>query len=496
MKIKYLLFIGLLLCFSCNNWLDITPKGQTSKEDMFSDTQGYNKALAGVYYILSDNSLYGRSLSFGELDLLAQYWNVSNRIGHRYYPLSTYDYKHFTSESLLKDFWSKLYISITNANLIIENIRKKEYDIETPELIEGEALALRAFAHLEVYRLFGPVVKTKVDLQKESIPYRDKYDVKVRKPESCEKVLNYIKEDLLDALALFEKDPIREYGRRYDGNSSDIRYNNVLNHRGTRMNYYAVKGLLARVEQCLHNPEEAYKYSSSVIDEVANNELFPFVDIQSLETASGALKDLAFSTEHLFSLNVDSLYETTKGVFGHSGGKTVEPSYTISKSDYLNIQNNIYTRKPDGLSTDIRLRYWFDTTVEGGSYYYITKLASAGVVSGMGRGYDQEVPMITLAEMYFIACEAQIGKDNGLALKYLNRMREARGLTKLVDSFSDEVLLDYLIREARREFIGSGQMFYMYKRLFAPIYIAEKRIIEPSEDIFELPIPVEEKEFS
>lgn len=503
MKTKYLflLLVFSVSCLSCNDWLDIKPKGETSKEDMFSDTQGYNRALAGVYYTLTTKSLYGRSLAYGEIDLMAQYWNIRNNINHMYYPLSTYNYKNIRSESLVNSIWSKFYESITNANVIIENIRKAQSNIDTPELIEGEALGLRAFAHFELYRLFGPVVRSKSDLQKESIPYRDKYDVAVKQPETCENLLLSVKKDLLEALRLFEDDPIRIHGRSYDGNDSDIGYNNILNRRGVRMNYFAVMGLLARVEQCLQSPDEAYKYAKNVIND---SDVLSFVDIRSLESGQG---DYSFSTEYMFSMNISNLYDETKMVFGYEGVSSDEQgslgggsslsndSYLITSDDYTDIVNNIYVRKPEGQATDIRLRYWFAQAGRDKNYY-ITKLAPPEGTSVANSTYEPVVPIITLSEMYFIACEAQIGKDNELALSYLNTVREARGLNQLIGPYSDEELLDFLIREARKEFLGSGQMFYMYKRLFAPIYIADKVIIDPITENFELPIPSKEKEFS
>ena len=37
--------------------------------------------------------------------------------------------------------------------------------------------------------------------------------------------------------------------------------------------------------------------------------------------------------------------------------------------------------------------------------------------------YYPEIPIMRLSEIYYIACEAQIGVDNTLALQYLNDVR-------------------------------------------------------------------------
>ena len=75
---KYYLFsiISLLLCFtSCNDWLNVNPQGQVEAEDLYATTKGCNAALGGVYYTFSGSNLYGRNLTYGIVDILAQYWD-------------------------------------------------------------------------------------------------------------------------------------------------------------------------------------------------------------------------------------------------------------------------------------------------------------------------------------------------------------------------------------------------------------------------------------
>ncbi|MEG0796881.1 MAG: hypothetical protein RR397_10330 [Odoribacter sp.] len=75
MKTKiYLILFFAFPFISCNSWLDVTPQGQVEASDMLSSEKGYNSALGGVYYTLSSSTLYGKELSYGLMDLLAQYW--------------------------------------------------------------------------------------------------------------------------------------------------------------------------------------------------------------------------------------------------------------------------------------------------------------------------------------------------------------------------------------------------------------------------------------
>lgn len=78
---------------------------------------------------------------------------------------------------------------------------------------------------------------------------------------------------------------------------------------------------------------------------------------------------------------------------------------------------------PMGQVRTIACVYWFKLR-EGGEYYEILKLKKAPEAQGLSAAYDPEVPIMRLPEIYYIACEAQIGKDNDLALSYLNAVRE------------------------------------------------------------------------
>ena len=48
-KLYFILsIVGLQLCTSCNNWLDVTPQGQIEAENLYQTTRGCNSALGGI----------------------------------------------------------------------------------------------------------------------------------------------------------------------------------------------------------------------------------------------------------------------------------------------------------------------------------------------------------------------------------------------------------------------------------------------------------------
>lgn len=494
-KIYLLLFIMLPL-ISCNSWLDITPQGQVEASDMLTTEKGYNAALGGVYYTLSGSTLYGKELSYGMMDLLAQYWNVSNNTSHQYYKLAQYDYKDATSVSLFNQIWKEFYSGITQCNLILASLADNRGDIKQSELFEGEACALRAFMHMELLRLFGPVVRTTADLDKTGIAYRTEFNVEAKTFDSAREVLTKAKADLTKALELLKNDPINTVGRKGDHNTSLLGYNDILNRRGSRMNYYAVLGMLARLEQLMLNQDQAYLYANRIIEESKASKALTLIDKVSMESTTESWKDLNYSCEMLFALYTNDLYDQTNVTFMMEGKAANNSSYPINSALYTVFLNDIYGRQPDGAGTDNRLRYWFARNGQATDYYEFKKLKKAEKASGLPPAYDPEVPVMRLSEVYYIACEAQIGKNNELALSYLNDVRDTRNLPAIEGPLSNEMLWEYLLREQRKDFIGEGRMFPLYKRLFTSFYVKQGVIVEPLEQNFIFPIPDDEYEYS
>ena len=102
----------------------------------------------------------------------------------------------------------------------------------------------------------------------------------------------------------------------------------------------------------------------------------------------------------------------------------------------------------------------------------------------------QTLPMIRSTEMRYIIAEhkAKTGDFEG-AYQILNEIRSNRGLWDPMPT--QNTMADFqrdLIRDAQREWISEGQLFYMYKRLGAKIKIGnEVRKLNKSE--YMLPIP-------
>lgn len=74
-KFKHILYTCLFIsCIStgCNEYLDVNPAGKVTQTKLFEDIQGYRDAMYGVYANLATINLYGKNLTYGFADQLAQ----------------------------------------------------------------------------------------------------------------------------------------------------------------------------------------------------------------------------------------------------------------------------------------------------------------------------------------------------------------------------------------------------------------------------------------
>ena len=68
-------FIAVILTSACG-FLDIDTPGIVSNDKMFENGQGFIDAMDGVYASMASEELYGKDLSFGFIDEIAQlYFN-------------------------------------------------------------------------------------------------------------------------------------------------------------------------------------------------------------------------------------------------------------------------------------------------------------------------------------------------------------------------------------------------------------------------------------
>lgn len=450
---------------SCNKYLDVTPKSSLADDQLFTSETGFQQALNGVYAQMAQRELYGDNLSMGFVSALAQNYAVSGSAA----PFVETRALNYTSAEVIRyttAVWSTSYTAIAGVNKILEYaaLKKELLSAAAYANIRGEALGLRAYLHFELLRMFGPAYANSP--QAKSIPYQVAVSTLSTKPATVEDVVTKALDDLAEAATLLkDTDPI------ISGRSN----------RQISMNYYAVKGLEARINIFRGNKEEAFKSAAIVV----NSGAFPFVTPGAV-AASDGIKDRLFKSELVFTLRVRNIKDWAEvSYFKFYGSAAMR--LTRSASDF----QSLYEVTAGG-ATDIRYNYLIeeDKSTPFPSKFWQTYTNATSLDSFR---LDQMVPLIRLSEMYYIMAEAASTPQEGA--KWLNMVRTNRSLPELsIATMTPALLKEQLTKEYQKEFYAEGQLFYFYKRqnilrmLFRDADVPAAKYI--------LPIPDGELEFN
>ena len=431
----------LLLCCitACNDWLEVAPQAEKEEAEMFEKEVGFRNVLIGAYIRMKSNNLYGEDLTYGSIEMLAQHWTNTDDLG-KY--LKAYNYEQSVVETKINSFYGNLYKVIADVNGLLNNIdaRKEMFEGNNFEIIKGEALAIRAFCHFDVLRLFGPIP---TNLPEGTIlPYVTTVSIVPNRLVSYNDFTTKLLADLDEAERCLEgNDPILTASIKELSTLEVAQDDNFLCDRQMRMNYYAVCALKARVQLWLGNKNEALKYAQKVIDAKDPNGNVMFRLGSATDCANG---DLIFSSEHIFNLNVYNLSD-----FKISAANTFYTNSTALKYFWASETTDIRRGK---MWKEVYDNYWWTY------YYYMTKYTQA---TNMPVWAKNPIPLFRLAEMYLIAMECgSIQNANDL----YKEVCIARDITPVTFGSTEE-LSETLILEYNREFYGEGQAFYAYKRL-------------------------------
>ena len=431
----------LLLCCitACNDWLEVAPQAEKEEAEMFEKEVGFRNVLIGAYIRMKSNNLYGEDLTYGSIEMLAQHWTNTDDLG-KY--LKAYNYEQSVVETKINSFYGNLYKVIADVNGLLNNIdaRKEMFEGNNFEIIKGEALAIRAFCHFDVLRLFGPIP---TNLPEGTIlPYVTTVSIVPNRLVSYNDFTTKLLADLDEAERCLEgNDPILTASIKELSTLEVAQDDNFLCDRQMRMNYYAVCALKARVQLWLGNKNEALKYAQKVIDAKDPNGNVMFRLGSATDCANG---DLIFSSEHIFNLNVYNLSDSKI-----SAANTFYTNSTTLKYFWASGTTDIRRGK---MWKEVYDDYWWTY------YYYITKYTQATNMPVLAKN---SIPLFRLAEMYLIAMECgSIQNANDL----YKEVCIARDITPVTFGSTEE-LSETLILEYNREFYGEGQAFYAYKRL-------------------------------
>ena len=483
-KIKIIILILAAVIFtSCSDWFEVTSSNEIREKDHFSSDIGFQQSLTGCYIAMSQNALFGKNLTWYVPVLMANetadFASAGSNI--EVYSESSFQkhiYTNTGSKPIVEAIWASSYSVIANVNATLVNIDTKQQDLNpiNYHIVKGELLAIRALMHFQLWRLFGygdwSNRKGELDA-KRTIPYVTTVTKEITEQATGAEVFQHLVNDLSEAEGLLKDfDPVcGVYAQNY---YDEVNESGYYNNRNSRLNYYAVKGLLAQVYLWEGSPNSinaALRISQEIINDIEggkaiyfdglNTFILHFLDAQSLTGTNSSMAE-----EALFSLRAQDLTSSISDYFKPSYKDTDFKTYYLPTSVAANLYDDADTEE-DETATDIRFSRLLNFNANAGNKigYALIKLYQATL-----DYYNvNKVSVIRLPEIYYIAAECYARSTNPnmqKAVEMLSTVRNKRGLyTPISANISINEFMKQLQKEYCKEFLGEGEVFYLYKRL-------------------------------
>ena len=462
--------IACVTCWSCNDWLDVDSSTTVTQEQLYGSYEGFRTAINGLYYLISQQDLYGRDLTWGAASVLGQ--NYDNKeVNARYWDLASYTYGTSSANKITDPIWKRAFNVIANCNNLIQQVETKDttffpYGKVERDLVLGEALGMRALMHFEIMRLYAPAPVQ--DDGKRYIPYVTSYPLHFPEKETVDYVMGRIIEDLESAKTclayhdtLYNVTAIKSVEARIKANMTTVKGGLFFNGRATRMNYFAASALLARAYLWKGDKVNALRCANDVYaygpDGLSGKNWFFFTIVTNMGEASTKndvyrkmYEDILFTAVNQTEYE---LFEADR-----------EPGsfYYLKNTDLLFGEDKDDCRLKVLIGSD-------NTSLRWQSPDALTDKAK-DIIAYQGP----LAPVIRLSEVYHIMCECLADTDLPRAVSLLQALRVAREAKIPLNVTSRDEFLEILYNDIIRETLSEGGSFYMHKRLGRDMYNGEE----------------------
>lgn len=463
-KIFIILFCAIGVLFSsCSDYLDKDPSTSLPVDASITNLKELQLAVNGIYYIqtgawYNDDAAYGspQGVYAGDFTLTA------DLLGGDFEPKGSYNqispiarYTVDPSLAITLYFYAKYTKCLALVNSALSQVDKvvveTDADKATYNDLIGQLYALRGLLHFDMARLYCKLPSTVTDMNAASsgLVISDRVFDKSYKSErsTLKETYDFIDQNFETALPLLSKS-------KHDG----------------YINYWATKGLQARLYLYLEQNDKALTAAKEVIDN-SPYKLYTkeeYVDVWSK----------TYTSESLFELNVNDTYNAQRnslGFYTHASGYQ-ECGVTTAFLNFMKTRTG-----------DVRTKLIAEETLKETKAYYPQKYPGRG-----GDIYVDSPKIIRLSEVYLIASEAALkaqGSTSTSALLYLNTLRGNR-----IDDYQDvkTLNLDDILTERRLELFTEGHNAWDYWRNKRSVNNTTVGVVDYTANKTILPLPQRE----
>ncbi|AWH73111.1 RagB/SusD family nutrient uptake outer membrane protein [Dokdonia sp. Dokd-P16] len=420
------IFIMTLGLTSCDDELEIAPFTQGDADTFYNSVNNFEIALNGMYssffgYYSNGSGVQGLPDILSDNAIIARTGRGSNQV------FSDFTYGA-NNGGYITNVFNGAYTTIRRANLMISQIDNIDGEAERDNIL-GQALAGRAFAHLDLVRTYGKIPTQSADANASLGITYIKEPIDALSQLSRETVAsNYenIITDLTDALALIDETTLAN-GDKTEG---------VFNKN-------SVRGMLSRVYLYTGDYDAVIDIVDEITAPLATRTEIPGVYTDSND--AGLLVEFAVNTasESNFN-NVGVIYSQT--ISGSTVSEFAVDFGLFNSLQFSDVRTNIIT---------------FAAENEGNNYNAINKfIGETDQVNGR-----VDIKALRVAEAILNKAEAQfeLGLE-GDALITLDLLRAQRFSPFTIGTETGQDLEDAIQLNRRIELAFEGHRFYDLKR--------------------------------
>lgn len=323
--------------------------------------------------------------------------------------LNLYNWQEKAIVDFSYNVWSEYYMTVAIVNALLPRLErlepKTEQDAVEMAFIRSEAYALKALCYFDLVRLYGPIV------------LKDRLEFETLPRSSVEDCLNEI-------------DRLLDEAEKVQDNDSEVFY----------MSSDAVKAL--RVEFELHRGN--YGTAVSIAEKLLEGAERRWTKASFENLWSGNESDERIFAPYIF----DSFY--------------TDLCYDKEYGDYFILSGDV--RYDDG---DVR-KLWSE-------YPYQMSSGQVRALGKYNRMYYENTTVryintLRYSGVCFAAAEAYARDEKpALAIAMVNRLLGAYGAALLDDSLEGDALIEAILEEKHKEFVGEGVRYFDLKRLAKPL---------------------------